>query len=199
MIPGGAREGVEVDGVAGVVRVADDVYARVFHRADEGGGVFLGAARVDADVVEARDGVVEVPETLGGEVGGAGVVDDVEFRAHADVDAVGVAADDFEVAEIDFGAGAFHARAVFGDADEGEAAAFRGFDHLAQRAVGVAARDGVGVDVEEVVHGRRILSFFENIVAGGSGLRRTSVRGGRAAGIGRLTSRETLVSNFVSR
>ena len=102
--------------------------------------------------MQARDGVVEAAQALGGQVDGARVVQDVELGAHHDIDAPILLADDLEIAEIHLPAAPLHGRAVLGEPDELEAALLCDRDHLAHGAVGMAARDRMHMDIENIFH-----------------------------------------------
>ena len=107
--------------------------------------------------MQARDGVVEAAQALGGQVDRARVVHDVELGAHHDADAKVCLSDDLEIAEIHLSAASLHRRTVLGEPDELEAALLCDRDHLAHGAVGMAARNRMHVDIENIFHFDSIL------------------------------------------
>ncbi len=60
--------------------------------------------------------------------------------------------DHFKVSKIDFLAASGNCRAVIAGTEEGDVVVSRGFYHFIQGIVGMAAGDGVGVKVNEIVH-----------------------------------------------
>ena len=79
-------------------------------------------------------------------------VEDVELGAHEQLHAVHLAGDDVHVAEIDGRAGAGNGGRVLRDAEDLDALVGGGACHLLYGAVGVTARHGVGVRVNQCFH-----------------------------------------------
>ena len=145
---------IEVDRVDGIVGVPDDGDIGILHRAEEGGGIFLLRTRSDDEIVQARNGVVEFFQRLFRQVNRACVVQDVQLRAHDEVNAVGGGADDLEVVEVQLVKGAGQRGRMVGDAEEREPLFLRRCRHFPDGAVRVHAGDRMRVDVDDVGHGR---------------------------------------------
>ena len=84
---------VEVDREDRIVRMADDLDLRDPHGAHDGRRVVELRARIDAGVMQARDGVVDRAQGLLLEVDLARRVQDVEFYAHQQLYAGFIAVD----------------------------------------------------------------------------------------------------------
>ena len=109
-------KGFEVEFGGAVARVTDDVNLGVAYDIEHPLGVLsLGAALI-AFLMDAGNGDVETVEVFVIEVETSLRVEDVDLAAHEDADAVHLTGNDEHVAEIDDGACALDAGAVFGDA-----------------------------------------------------------------------------------
>lgn len=109
-------KGLEVEFGGAVARVTDDVNLGVAYDIEHPLGVLsLGAALI-AFLMDAGNGNVETIEVFVIEVETSLRVEDVDLAAHEDADTVHLTGNDEHVAEINDGACALDAGAVFGDA-----------------------------------------------------------------------------------
>ena len=79
---GGLSQCIEVYGILGIVWMADDLDARIFHGANQGGGVLFTGSGADTGVVEAGDSVIYAIQQVLPQICGAAIVDDIEFSPH---------------------------------------------------------------------------------------------------------------------
>ena len=128
--------------------MADDPHLGLAHGAEQCIRVLLARTRPDAGIMQARDCIVETREQVLLEVYGARKIHDVELGTHDDIDAIGLGADDLEVAEIELMESAGHGRCMVGNADKLQAFFFSGSNHLAQGAVGMDTRNGMCMYVQ---------------------------------------------------
>ena len=149
---GGTRQCVNVDRVGGIIGVADDIDVGIFHRTDERRRILCRAAGGDHEIMQARNAVVKLFQHLFGEIDAPRLVHDVQLCAHHDLDAVRGVTDHLEIVKVDLMERPGHGGRVIGDAEEGEPLLLCGCCHLADGAVCVHARDGVGVQVDDIRH-----------------------------------------------
>ena len=98
--------------------------------------------------MDAGDAQVKLPVVVLVEVERSFRVEDVEFCSKQETEAVVLSGHDVEVAEVNGMACAGDAWGMFRNAEDVEMFLLGGSHHLLHGAVGMAAHDGVGVDVK---------------------------------------------------
>lgn len=131
-----------------IAGMRDDLGPGIANGGNHAVGVFLNGAALPAQEMYAGDAKVELSVIVFVEVKRPFGVKDVQLCAKHEVQIAYPPWHDMQVAEIDGVARAGNARSVLRNAEDIEVLLLSGCHHLLQGAVGMAAHNGVGVDVK---------------------------------------------------
>ena len=145
---GSKDDGLEEELGSAVSRMGDNLGPWVPDGGHHAVGVLFDGPTLPTEDVDASNANVEHLEVELVEIEGTLGVKDIEFSTEHEPKAAELAWDDVQVAEIDGVTGARNARGMLCDAQDVEILLLCSGNHFLQRTVGVAAHDGVGVDVK---------------------------------------------------